>query len=96
MAGGEAELGAVFGASPVEHGAPELGADALTADGAIGDEIFEVGDSTDDGPHDDAESGDADDFASVVDGEEHIVKGGIDKISEPLFGDFAAVFTAAG
>ena len=96
MAGGEAELGAVFGAGPVEHGVPELGADALTADGAIGDEIFEIGDSMDDGPHDDAESGDADDFASVVDGEEHIVIVGGDEIVEPFLGDFAAVFTAAG
>ena len=95
LAGGEAKLGATFGGGPFEHGLPEGGADALTADGAVGDEIFKVGDTADDGSHDDAKGGDALDFAGAVDGEEHVVRGGIDKVSEPLFGDFSAVFAAA-
>lgn len=59
VAGGEAEFGAIFVASPGKHSFPEGGADALTATGFISDEVFKVGDFLHDGSHDDAESGDA-------------------------------------
>ena len=59
LAGGEAELCAIFVASPGKHSFPEGGADALTADIRVGDEIFEIGGLAYDGSHDDAESGDA-------------------------------------
>ena len=54
VAGSEAKLGAVLVASPVEHGIPELAADALAADGLVGDEVFEIGDFSDDGSHNNA------------------------------------------
>lgn len=73
MAGSEAEFGAMFGVSPVERGVPKPRADALVADFFVGDEVFEVGDAADDGPHDDGESGDADDVVVVVEGEKHVV-----------------------
>ncbi len=95
MTGGEVEFGAVLLLCPFEHSFPERGADTLTADGFICDEIFEIGCFADDGAHNDGEGGDADDFAVVVDSEKHIVAIGVDEIFKPLFGDFAAVFAAA-
>lgn len=67
MTGGEAELGAMMVASPVKHGFPEGSTNSLATDGAVGDEIFEVGNFADNWPHNDTESGDALDLASVVD-----------------------------
>ena len=69
LAGGETEFGAVLGAGPVEHSVPEGRADALAADILVGDEVFEIGDTADDGPHDNREGGDADDAVIVVEGE---------------------------
>ncbi len=94
VAGGEAKFGTVFGAGPVEHGVPEGRANALAADARVGDEVFEIGDAADDGPHDDGESGDADDVVVVVEGEKHIVGGGRDEVFEPLTWYFPAVFAA--
>ena len=67
----------------------------MAADGSVGDEIFEVGGFSDDGSHDDAKGGDADDGIFVIVGEEHIVAVGIDEVFEPIFGDLAAVFAAS-
>ena len=53
VAGSEAEFGAIFVASPGKHSFPEGGADALTADIRVGDEIFEIGGFSHDGTHDD-------------------------------------------
>ena len=69
MAGSEAKFGAVLGVGPVEHSVPEGRADTLAADILVGDEIFKIGDTADNGPHDNREGSDTDDAAIVVDGE---------------------------
>ena len=43
MARGEFEIMAAVGFGPKKHGFPESGADALAADGLVGDKIFEIG-----------------------------------------------------
>lgn len=96
MAGGETEFGAVFCTSPVEHGVPKGGTDTLTANAFVGDKIFKVGDTTDDGSHDDGKSGDADDMVVVVESEKHVVEWGSDEIFEPFAWYFAAVAAATG
>ena len=91
-AGSEIEFGAAVSFSPGKHGFPKFAANALAAARCVGDKIFEIGDFSDNWPHDDGKSGDALDFAGIVDGEEHIVIGGSDEFVEPFARDFAAIF----
>ena len=51
VATGEFEILTTFFGGPVEHGLPKGGADAFAADGAVGDEIFEIGVFADTGAH---------------------------------------------
>lgn len=69
VTGSEAEFGAVFAFGPAEHSVPEFSANALAADFFVGDEIFKIGNFSDDGAHDDGKGGDADDLVVVIIGE---------------------------
>lgn len=103
VARSEIEFLTTVSAGPAKHGVPESGADALSAIGFVGDEVFEVGVFPDDGAHDDGKSGDADNLAvvmigafyGVVDSKKHVVRRGTNKLGEPRFWNVAAIFAAA-
>ena len=95
VATGEFEILATFGASPAEHGVPELTAYAFATDGGVSDEIFEIGVFLDTGAHDDGEAGDAEDTAVFL-GDEEVVVGGTNDVFKPFARNFAFVFAASG
>ena len=96
MAGSKFKLLTAMGFAPEKHSVPEGGADALAADGLVGNEIFEIGIFSDAGAHGDRHGGDTDDFAVIVDGHEEVVPRRGNDVVEPFPRDFAFVFAATG
>ena len=68
----------------------------MTANGCVGNEIFEIGVSKDAGTHGNRKGSDALDLTMVVDSEKHVVVVGLNELVEPIARNLAFVFAAAG
>lgn len=79
----EFKVFAAFFPGPIEGELPDLVTNALTTDGLVGDEIFEIGVFADAWPHKDGDGDDTDDLVGFILGDNEVMPRGGDDIVKP-------------